>query len=281
MKEELNQMIKTAQKEKNELSVKSEFNKLAEEYVKRYPLTSKKEYDELLRDTIKDDYVRWSNNHCLFLNIMTEPTHNCRKLAKDDLDFDLDEKGQWLLEDIIHTFDHCRRTLYRTDKIDELTFANKGRDEDVESLLDCYVRLYTLLDKIAKLVVTLFPGDGSLKNKNFYKVADGMKGNVNKFLHSIYLIKRDVFPEAYDRTDNITDPHRNYMGLVQKTADIRNETAHGIVKIFSENESRGWYEDTISLTPLELKHYSIVLAYDIREILLTLQLATEWHRRYA
>ena len=65
---------------------------LAEEYVKKYPITSKKEYDELLRDTIKDDYVRWCNNHCLFLNILAEPTHNCEKIAKDDLDFELDQE---------------------------------------------------------------------------------------------------------------------------------------------------------------------------------------------
>lgn len=252
----------------------------AEEYIKKYPL-SKKEYDELLRDTIKDDYVRWCNDHCLFLNLLTEPAHNCGKLAKDDLEFVLDERNQWLLDDVMHTFEHCRRILYRTDQIDESAFMNKGRDEDVESLLDCYVRLYTLFNKIGKLIVTMFPRDGSLKHKKFYDVAESMKNNVNKFLQSIYLIKRDVFPESYDRADNITDPHRNYLGLIQKTADIRNETAHGTVRIFSEKETKGWYDDMVSLTPLELKHHTLVLAYDVREILLTLQLAVEWHRRYA
>lgn len=186
-----------------------------------------------------------------------------------------------MLDDIMHTFEHCRRILYRTDQIDESAFMNKGRDEDVESLLDCYVRLYTLFDKIGKLIVTMFPRDGSLKHKKFYDVAESMKNNVNKFLQSIYLIKRDVFPESYDMADNITDPHRNYLGLIQKTADIRNETAHGTVRIFSEKETKGWYDDMVSLTPLELKHHTLVLAYDVREILLTLQLAVEWHRRYA
>ncbi|WP_400209913.1 hypothetical protein [Candidatus Methanarcanum hacksteinii] len=257
-----------------------QYYRYAEEYIKRYPL-SQKEYDELLRDTIKDDYVRWCNDHCLFLNLLTEPTHNCAKLAKDDLEFVLDERTQWLLDDIMHTFEHCRRILYRTDKIDESTFAGKNRDEDVESLLDCYIRLYTLFDKIGKLIVALFPRDGTLKHKKFYDVADGLKDSANKFLQSIYLIKRDVFPEAYDRSDNITDPHRNYLGLIQKSADIRNETAHGTVKIFSEDETKGWYDDVVSLTPRELEHHALVLAYDIREILLTLQLAVEWHRRYA
>jgi len=256
------------------------FYQYAKEYTEKYPL-SKKERDELYRDSITDDYVRWCNDHCLFLNLLTEPTHNCKHYAKDNLKFSLDERYQWLLDDIVATFDHCRRTLYKFDKIDEKKVAEKKRDEDIESLLDCYVRLYTLLDKTAKLIAALFPGDGSLKDKNFYKVAEAVADSRNKFLASIYLIKNDIFPEEYDISDNVSDPHRNYLGVIQKTANIRNEIVHGTVRMFSENESKGWYYDSVALTPLELKHHTITLAYDIREILLTLQLAVGWHRRYA
>ena len=252
----------------------------AKEYAEKYPL-SKQACAELYRNSITDDYVRWCNDHCLFLNILTEPTHSCKKYANDNLNFALSERHQWLLDDIIATFDHCRRTLYAFDKISEDKVIKKTRDEDVESLLDCYVRLYTLLDKTAKLIAALFPRAGSLKNKNFYKVADELDSSRNKFLASIYLIKNDIFPEEYDLADNIADPHRNYLGVIQKTSDIRNEIVHGTVRIFSENESKGWYYDSVSLTPLELKHHTITLAYDIREILLTLQLAVGWHRRCA
>ena len=109
--------------------------------------------------------------------------HSVAEYCKDDLQFDLDERHRWLLEDIVCTYDHCRRILYRTAKLKPSEIPS-GRDEHVEDLLDCYSRLYTILDKTAKLMIYLFPWNGG-KNPHFREVVEKHSCDTNPFLRAL------------------------------------------------------------------------------------------------
>ncbi len=233
----------------------------------------REELEELYTDSVPDGYARWCNLHCLFLTFMSELNHYCGRFATDNLDFSLKGEDQWLFEDILSTFDHRRRKLYAIEQIDEGTFKNKGRDDDIEDLLDCHVRLFTLLDKIAKLMFILFPDRKRLKKGTFKDAAEILRDDQNTYLAAISQINGDITSDDGSRSEGTADPHRNYLGTMQRASRIRNHIVHNSFRIRVESEPKIEYRNTVSLTPLELKHHTIVMANNIREILLSLQLA--------
>ena len=230
-------------------------------------------------DSITDDYQRWCQQTVRFLTIMNEVPHNSAKYAKDAISFPLEERYQWQMEDIIHTYDHCRRILYRMYKIPPEEFIDKDRDEDIECLMDCYARLYTLLDKTAKIIDALFPADSSRTDLKFYTVAESLANSSNPYLRAIYYICTDIFTDGISTVERTFDPRGNINGLVFKKGFIRNSIMHSTVKISKESEERGVYENVASLKPFELLVYTNWLSYDVREVLLTLQLAVGYSKR--
>ncbi|WP_400208528.1 hypothetical protein [Methanomethylophilus alvi] len=70
----------------------------AEQACLMYFKWTQKEIDDLNHDSLKDDYTRWCQERYLFLNIMNEIPHNSETYAKDDLQFDLDDRHRYLLE---------------------------------------------------------------------------------------------------------------------------------------------------------------------------------------
>ena len=237
------------------------------------------EINEMNQETITDDYQKWCQETCRYLTIMNEVPHRSAKYAKDDITFPLEERFQWQLEDILHTYDHCRRILYRTYKIPPEEFINKDRDEDIECLMDCYARLYTILDKTAKIINALFPEDYSRSDLKFYTVAKSLKDDSNPYLRAIFIICNDIFADELSTQNRTFDTRGNINGLVFKKGFIRNTIMHNTVKICKESEERGIYEYVASLKPFELLVYTNWLSYDVREILLTLQLAVGYAKR--
>lgn len=244
----------------------------------RYYDYVEKDIEDLNRDTIEDGYQRWCEETVRFLTLMNEVPHRSSRFAKDEISFPLSERHQWLLDDIVLTYDHCRRILYRIYMIPEEEFSRKGRDEDVESLLDCYARLYTILDKSAKLIDHLFPADGSRQNLHFYQVAETLENSSNPYLRAIHFICTDIFPDRIATSERTFDPRSNVYGIVLKKGFIRNSIMHNTVRIAEESKDHSIYEGVATLTPRELLLVTNWLSYDVREVLLTLQLAVEYRR---
>ena len=245
----------------------------ASELCRRYPMRSKREVDMMNRDSLRDPYLLWCQEHYRFLNLFNEIPHRNQRYAKDDLDFELNERYRMLLDDVLHTYDHCRRIMFGISRKGLESFGRKGRDDDVETLLDCYVRAYTLLDKVSKLATHLFPRDDSKPNATFYEVAEGYERSSNPYLRAIHHVCTDVFPDRVLVSERTFDPRLNTCGVILRNGLIRNSIAHNTVDVCSSPETRAVYEGVISITPLELYHYASMLLYDVREVVLLLQLA--------
>lgn len=242
----------------------------------KYPC-SNEEANVLNVDTITDDYVRWCEERVLFLNIFNEIPHHCADLAKDDVYFELNGKYQLLLDDILQTYSHCRKRFYSVPT-DAFAYLDKERDEDVECLIDCYARLYTLLDKMAKLIIHMFPQDYALDDLKFWTVANSYSESTNPYLKAISHICSDIFPDKFDDVHRTFDPRTSVEGLVLKKGFIRNCIMHNVIAICKDRESREVYEGVSSITAFELYHSTLMMFYDVREVLLTLQLAVEYRR---
>ncbi len=248
----------------------------AEVYKRTYPI-SQQEIDALNRTTIGDGYPRWCQENMRYLNISNEVPNIC---TCDDVALDLDERHQWLLEDVMRTYDHCRKLLYKVVGVDQANVLAKIDGDDIESVVDCFVRLYTLLDKTARLITYLFPRDSSMEQSNFYDVAESLSNSPNPYLRSIWGICKDIFPDRNDDSNRIFDPRNNYLGVVLKRGFIRNNIIHGTLKIFDEKEEKGNYYNVASVTPSELIQCTGMMMYDVREIVLNLQLAVEFSRNH-
>ena len=231
--------------------------------------------DDLNRDSIRDGYQRWCQESVRYLNILSEVPHHIAEYCKDDIQLDLDERHRWLLDDIVHTYDHCRRILYRT-----ACFKGKelyeGRNEHVENLLDCYSRLYTILDKTAKLVAFLFPWNGE-RNPNFRAVVEKHSCDSNPFLRALYYIARDVFSDKDDIAFDYLDPHIRFLSVVHKPSFVRNNIMHNTIRICNDDGDRMPTLNVESITPYELFFYTSKLADDVREVLINLQMAVRYN----
>ncbi len=232
--------------------------------------------DALNTDTITDDHQRWCQGNYLFLNIMNEIPHNSARFAKDDIQLDLDERHQYLLDDIIRTYSHCRRLFHGLEP-DRIRLKTE-RDEDVERLIDCYVRLYTLFDKCGKLLNHLYPQDFSDDKFSFYDVARKMARENNPYLKAIDMICSDVFPDRASKNAGITDPRNSFNGHVMWRGFLRNSIIHNTFRLKPDMESDDFIKDVAYVSAFEIYHATLMTFHDIREIVLNIQLADGYTR---
>ena len=247
----------------------------AEYYWNLYPM-SDQEIEQMNNTSMDKGYQKWCQETVRFLNLLNEIPDIC---ICDDITLNLDERHQWLLEDIIHTYDHCRKLLFNAVP-NPFKIINADRNDDVEGLVDCFVRLYTLLDKSAKLIVYLFPRDESIERPNFYDVAESLANSPNPYLRSIYSICRDIFPDRIADSDRTFDPRNNCQGIVMKRGFVRNSIIHDTLKVFKTHEDKGIYQNVASVTPMELHQFTNMMMYDVREIVLNIQLAVEYRKTH-
>ncbi|WP_400209409.1 hypothetical protein [Methanomethylophilus alvi] len=152
------------------------------------------------------------------------------------------------------------------------------RDDDVESLIDCYVRLYTLFDKCAKLIQCLFPQDWSEEKIGFYETARKLACENNPYLRAIDMICSDVFPDKASKKAGISDPRNMVNGRLMWRGFIRNSIMHNTFKIKPDMESNDFITGVAFIPAFELYHATLMTFYDIREILLNIQLATYYSK---
>ncbi len=240
-----------------------------------YPMPQQK-LDQIRRIRIEDDYLKWCQENVKLLSILNEIPDVC---TCDDIELNLDEKHQWLLEDVVKTYDHCRRLFYDNTR-DMKKILLDDRCDQIECVIDCFVRLYTLLDKSAKLITYLFPQDGSMERLHFFDVAKTLHNDPNPYLRSIYGICRDIFPDTFDDSKRTFDPRNNHYGIVLKRGFIRNSIIHGTLKMFNDVEEKNNFYNVASITPSELIQCTDMMMYDVREIVLNIQLAVEYRKTH-
>lgn len=232
------------------------------------------------KETDYDKYEEWCWNNHLYLNIMDEVPNYNPDWVKDDLVFDLSESGNLLVRDIISTFDHCRRLMHRYTRIpEEIRFA-KERDEDVESLLDCYFRLYSILDKTAKIINELYPQSSELNGQiTFKEVVSNLWSNSNQFLRGIYQINRDLFPQRDDYKKMTIAPFLKIVGTSLWFSTIRNDLTHSAIEIVPPNVELNIVKGTTHICARDLEFYIVRMTCLVREVLLNLQLAVNYDKR--
>lgn len=93
------------------------------------------------------DYEDWCGGNRLWLNFNTEIDIPQEGHFRDEVEFKLDEKHSIIWEDVVASFDHCRRILFNFFLNTNNGAIDNGRDENSESLIDCFIRLYSVLDK--------------------------------------------------------------------------------------------------------------------------------------
>ena len=232
--------------------------KASELYKRAYPM-SQREIDGLNRTAAEGRYPAWCRENQRYLSIIDAVPDVC---TRDDIELDLDEERQWLLEDVIGTYDHCRRLFYGVAGGPSEVAAGLGRD-DVECIEDCCVRLYTLLDKTAGLVAYMFPYGGSEEYPGFSAVAGSFKDSPNPYLSSMHGICRDIFD-----------------GTVAGRGSILNGIIRGTLRVTDAKEGAGDSRNVAAVTPAGLVRCADVLMCDVREVLLNLVLAVEYSRNH-
>ena len=159
-------------------------------------LKDKDYHDILFSDDYPDMKVYeewcWGEYFCLNptndLPILDEPDY------KDTLKIQLDEINLIRLNDILWTFDHCRRIMFWFYHLpEEDKYDCKG--EPIQRLLDCYFRLYSTLDKIAKILYDLIIRNNckiKVKDRSFKDVAKYLENDSNDYIKGIYQISKDI-----------------------------------------------------------------------------------------
>ena len=224
-----------------------------------------------------DEYRGWCFDKVLLLNFYCEvPSIQAEHLG-DEIEFELEGKDRIIIDDIIMSFDHCRRILYRFSKFKPEEIESKGRDEDAECLVDCYIRLYSILDKFSKIIRTVSELNPYLKG--FWKIGDELRKNRNPYLRAISMIKDDLYPKKEAKKGNYEDPHLMYAQAYYQTSFIRNHIVHDAFRIAEPEEENYIEAGVAALKVSDLLYQTMNLAYNVREVMLLLQMAVEYDKR--
>ncbi len=224
-----------------------------------------------------EGYEGWCFYSVLYLNLFNEIPNPNRDWMNDDLDLKLDERHSIILEDVVRTFDHCRKILYEFTKVPIEERFSKVRDDSVESLIDCYVRLYSVLDKVAKIIDYFFSLDLSGKTASFWNVSEALAVSSNKYLRSIAMIKDDLFPKHVERINSV-DPHFTFAMACYRSSFIRNSIIHDTFRIVGPDEKDYIQWNVAAITVQDLEYQTWSLMYTVREVILLTKMSVELER---
>lgn len=229
------------------------------------------------RDADDTIYEEWCWDRHLLLNPMNEVPNINSDWLKDDYIKDKDPELSARLADILSTYDHCRRLMHRYNIMPLEERIQKKRDEDVESLIDCYFRLYSILDKASKVIEILFPI--GLDKVTFRKVASYLRHSPNKYLRGIYEVYSDMtFSDDFIEKGYL-DPFYAIHGVKKRPGAIRNTLTHSAVLVVAPDEEFRIHDNTVTMRPIDLEIEVVKLMGQIREVLMNLKLAVEYDIR--
>ena len=224
-----------------------------------------------------DEYRLWCFDKVLIINFYCEVPSLQAEHLEDEVTFELDGKDRIIMDDVLASFDHCRRILFRFSGLSPEELIAKGRDEDVEYLIDCHIRLYSVLDKFAKIIRTVSGLDCNLNG--FWEIGEELKNNRNPYLKAISMIKEDLFPDKEAKMGNYEDPHLMYAQAYYQTSFIRNHIVHDAFRIADPGEENYIEAGVAALKAADLHYQTMTLAYTVREAIMLLQMAVEYGKR--
>ena len=249
--------------------------------------------DILFGDRIPNDdmYEEW----CWLQYYCLNPTNELPVLDdpefKDTFTIQVDEVNRIRLDDIFRVFDHCRKILFWFKHLPNEEKYNCNEDP-IQRLLDCYFRLYSILDKITKVLNDLVLGNNSLPYDDesyFSSFFPLLENNPNIFIKGIFEISNDINYSSEDEEMGFVDPFYSMHRVQKHPGTIRNDIDHRALLLINPEERFEVDNGQIIISSRNLKVKSdgvlVISARDleveigkllrqIRELLLNLELAS-------
>lgn len=265
----------------NDKQMAEDLNSLHHSFVKScedfdYQFDDKEYFKKFCNQPIPNtgNYAEWCWNNRLWLNIASDVLLMDKEQLKDDIDLKVDIDNTIRMNEIVRTFDHCRSLFYQFSKapFEERAYYKPG--PETEFLVDCYYRLFSLLDKIAKVISCLLFGN-SKYIQSFKDVCIKLKPG-NNYIGGIFRIYRELFFSDEDLKDGIVDEFNSAHRVKRRTNFIRNMIAHSALNFVTPDEDYNkykGYDNVLTLSAADLENETVQLFHQIREILMNLQLA--------
>ncbi len=231
--------------------------------------------------SLEDDmsYEEWCWQNRYWLTPLNEFSTIPRKdWMKDDLEWKTCPNNVIRIKDIIRTYNHCRLALYEYTKSPRMERIHSLNDDSFDRLLDCYLRLYSIIDKSMKLIATDVLHQEQNYEIKFWELGKnpGFKIKQRKCKHLRFLtdLSVDMSVMDFDRKRGFIDPFYiiHHVGLTP--GKIRNLMIHSAVEVIdSGQKERVRKNNIITISPMDLEVEVKKLMMQIRELLLGLQLA--------
>lgn len=250
----------------------------------------------------ENEYKEWCWTNHLWINPLNEVSGYDEEWASDSFGDKFDKFGNLRLKDIMGAYDHCRRLLFEFSKFDKYDRRSLIQGESLEKLKDCHLRIYSIIDKAAKLIYYGVLDEEARKEitetkrkdkekdehhrNDFEYVCDKFAGTDNPFLKSIYYVKEDIYfyngdNDENDRKDeSYRDPFYSQHKVKFSAQRIRNNITHSATLFIKSSDNYKIDDfkgtDILVLSSQDLEMDTWKFMWQIREILLNLQLALNY-----
>ncbi len=227
-------------------------------------------------------YEDWCWNYSFWLNPMSVFPFRMDSCSNDSLKWMPGGALEIRFKDVMATYDHARRLYYQysLQPIDDRGFR-KTDMEFAELLQDCYIRLYSIIDKIAKLLGLHFLGlEGTIPP--FHEIVKSFENDSNCYLRGLYEINMDFSKKIIDGPDRIklgiVDPYYSKHRVTKNPFFLRDMMAHAAINYVengTEISKMKKYEayNVLSMSYNDLEVETQRLLWRVREVILHFYLA--------
>ena len=197
---------------------------------------------------------------------------------RDDIGWKTSEDNVIRINDIMRTYNHCRMGLYEFTRTPRMERASNIEDDSFDRLLDCYLRLYSIIGKTMKLIATDILHGAPDKEIKFWELKDNKKfTNKQKICKDLKFITDlcwDMSVNEKDRDRGFIDSFYTIHRVKLTPGAVRNLAIHSAVKIIDSNQKdRKWSDNIVVISPIDLEVEVKKLMLQVRELLLGLQKA--------
>ena len=243
-------------------------------------------YDKTIDYSEPDDtiYEEWCWKNHLMLNLMNEYPWRMKQYVGDNLEWHPGGTNEIRFNDIISTYKHARWLLFHYSlQTNDKNGWEKPEMESVENFQDCYIRLYSIMDKLTKILNRLYPFKDNEQQK-FYQLVGKFEHDTNCFLRGLYEINQDLSTDPRNtkksKSLGTIDPFYKMNRVEGDPFFLRDMMAHAAVNIVDHEideklDQKYRKNNIITMGPYDLKIESLRLMGLIREIILHFYLAVK------
>ena len=171
------------------------------------------------------------------------------------------------MAEILRTYDHCRLLFYMYDRRQNIGSGPLSK----EFLVDCYYRLFSMLDKIAKVLSSLLSLD-DMEDNSFSAVCERLIPS-DDYLGGIYRVYKELFYTMDELKSGVVDEFNSVHQVKMRANMIRNMIAHSALYFIDSDDDYVRFDNVLTLSESDLELETANLLDQIREILLNLQFA--------